>query len=193
MDKKANTQFPIHDLLASRWSPRSFDPEYILDDQQISTRMEAARWAPSCRGEQPWKFILFNKVNATMFSQALNCLSVSNQDWAMDAGLLVLTCTNRFYRHNQQENGYAHYDCGAAAENICLQATSMRLAAHQMGGFSKEKARDLTQVPSNYDILSFIAIGKPLSLGETRDELKERESAERTRLPLDEIYSFNKF
>ena len=46
MDKKANTQFPIHDLLASRWSPRSFDPEYILDDQQISTLMEAARWAP---------------------------------------------------------------------------------------------------------------------------------------------------
>ena len=111
----------------------------------------------------------------------------------MDAGLLVLTCTNRFYRHNQQENGYAHYDCGAAAENICLQATSMGLAAHQMGGFSKEKARDLTQVPSNYDILSFIAIGKPLSLDQTRAELKDRESAQRTRLPLDEIYSFNKF
>lgn len=193
MDKKANTQFPIHKLLTSRWSPRSFDPEYILDDQQISTLMEAARWAPSCRGEQPWKFILFNKANATMFSQALNCLSVSNQDWAMDAALLVLTCTNRFYRHNQQENGYAHYDCGAAAENICLQATSMGLAAHQMGGFSKDKARDLTQVPSNYDILSFIGIGKPLSLDQTRAELKDRESAERTRLPLEKIYSFNKF
>jgi nitroreductase len=155
--------------------------------------MEAARWAPSCRGEQPWKFILFNKSDATMFSQALNCLSVSNQDWAMDTALLVLTCTNRFYRHNQQENGYAHYDCGAAAENICLQATSMGLAAHQMGGFSKDKARELTQVPSNYDILSFVAIGKPLNLDETRDELKERESAERNRLPLQEIYSFNKF
>jgi len=193
MDKKADTNFPIHELLANRWSPRSFDPEYILEDQQINSLMEAARWAPSCRGEQPWKFILFNKSDAAMFSQALNCLSVSNQDWAMDTALLVLTCTNRFYRHNQQENGYAHYDCGAAAENICLQATSMGLAAHQMGGFSKDKARELTQVPSNYDILSFVAIGKPLSLGETRDELKERESAERNRLPLEEIYSFNKF
>ncbi|MGA1567787.1 MAG: nitroreductase family protein, partial [Methylophilaceae bacterium] len=71
MDKKADTNFPIHDLLANRWSPRSFDPEYILDDQQINSLMEAARWAPSCRGEQPWKFILFNKSDATMFSQAL--------------------------------------------------------------------------------------------------------------------------
>ena len=64
MDKKADTNFPIHYLLANRWSPRSFDPEYILEDQQINSLMEAARWAPSCRGEQPWKFILFNKSDA---------------------------------------------------------------------------------------------------------------------------------
>ena len=95
MEKKALTQAPIHDLIADRWSPRSFDPEFILGDDDIHSLMEAARWAPSCRGEQPWKFVLFSKSDATMFSQALNCLSVSNQDWAMDAALLIVTTTNR--------------------------------------------------------------------------------------------------
>ena len=193
MEKKALTQAPIHDLISDRWSPRSFDPEFIIGDDDIHSLMEAARWAPSCRGEQPWKFVLFSKSDATMFSQALNCLSVSNQDWAMDAALLIITTTNRYYRHNDQENGYAHYDLGAASENICLQATSIGLAAHQMGGFSKDDARELAQVPENYDILSVIAVGRPLDLEQTREELKEREGAARNRLPLEEIFSVNKF
>ena len=111
----------------------------------------------------------------------------------MDAALLIITTTNRYDRHNDQENGYAHYDLGAASENLCLQATSMGFAAHQMGGFSKDDARELAQVPENYDILSVIAIGRPLDLDQTREELKEREGAARIRLPLEEIYSVNKF
>jgi nitroreductase len=193
MEKKALTQVTINEVIASRWSPRAFDPQYILEDKQITSLMEAARWAPSCRGEQPWKFVLFNKSDATAFSQALNCLSVSNQDWAMDASLLILSCANPHYRHNGQENGYAHYDTGAASENICLQATSLNLAAHQMGGFSKDKAREVAHVPDNYDILSFIAIGKPLEMDQLREDQKERELNERSRLPLEQIFSFNQF
>jgi len=47
MKKKALTEAPIHDLIADRWSPRSFDPELILGDDDIHSLMEAARWAPS--------------------------------------------------------------------------------------------------------------------------------------------------
>jgi nitroreductase len=193
MEKKAQTKTSIHDLIASRWSPRAFDPEYIIEDSQIDALMEAARWAPSCRGEQPWRFVLFNKSDATAFAQALNCLSTSNQDWAMDSSLLILTCTNRFYRHNNQENGFAHYDLGSASENICLQSASMGLAAHQMGGFSNDNARELSRVPEKYDILSFIAVGKTLDINSIRSELIDREKAPRERLPLKDIFTYNKF
>ncbi|NCV54463.1 MAG: nitroreductase, partial [Betaproteobacteria bacterium] len=57
----------------------------------------------------------------------------------------------------------------------------------------KDDARELAQVPENYDILSVIAIGRPLDLEQTREELKEREGAARNRLPLEEIFSVNKF
>jgi nitroreductase len=193
MEKKADTSTAIDDLLADRWSPRAFNPEYLLNEDQIHSLLEAARWAPSCRGEQPWYFVLFNKSNATTFSQALNCLSVSNQDWAMDSSLLIVACANRYYRKDNSENFYAHYDVGAAAENICLQSTALGLAAHQMGGFDKAKVATLVNAPKNYDILSVIAIGLPEKDSKIRSDLMERECAERNRLQLDQIFNYEVF
>ena len=193
MKKKADTTSVIHDLLADRWSPRAFNPEYLLNEDQIHSLLEAARWAPSCRGEQPWYFVLFNKSNATTFSQALNCLTVSNQDWAMDASLLIVACANRYYKKDNSENFYAHYDVGAAAENICLQSTALGLAAHQMGGFDKAKVATLVNAPKNYDILSIIAIGLPEKESKIRPDLLERECAERNRLQLDQIFEYESF
>ena len=58
MKKKATTEVPINDVIAQRWSPRAFDPNYIIEDDSIKSLFEAARWAPSCYGDQPWQFYL---------------------------------------------------------------------------------------------------------------------------------------
>src|SRR5690348_18096842 len=46
MEKPAHAQFPIHELVARRWSPRAFDERPIGADL-LRTLFEAARWAPS--------------------------------------------------------------------------------------------------------------------------------------------------
>src|SRR5262245_52292607 len=46
MQKPANNQHPIHDLLRQRWSPRAFDPRSI-EPGKLQSLFEAARWAPS--------------------------------------------------------------------------------------------------------------------------------------------------
>ncbi|WP_435255996.1 nitroreductase family protein [Streptomyces althioticus] len=43
----ATTAAAVHPLLADRWSPRSFDATHILDDEELVSLLEAARWAPS--------------------------------------------------------------------------------------------------------------------------------------------------
>ena len=60
MQKPAITKVGINEVIAKRWSPRAFDPEFMLTSEIIDSLFEAARWAPSCFGDQPWKFILFN-------------------------------------------------------------------------------------------------------------------------------------
>jgi nitroreductase len=57
MEKPADTRFEIHDLLADRWSPRAFSSRAV-EAEKLRSLFEAARWAPSARNEQPWRFII---------------------------------------------------------------------------------------------------------------------------------------
>ena len=193
MKKLANTEVEIDRLLSERWSPRAFDPNFLIDDESIKSLMEAARWAPSCFGDQPWRFVLFKKSDATFWTKALNCLSVGNQNWAMDSSLLIAVCAHQNFEHNNESNRWAQYDTGAAAENICLQSTSLGLKAHQMGGFDSLKTKLLAAIPDDYDVMSFIAIGKCLEESEYNDEQRKKEMAPRKRKALKELYFINKW
>ncbi|MBT4571132.1 MAG: nitroreductase family protein [Nitrosomonadales bacterium] len=193
MKKLADTEVQIAPLIAERWSPRVFDPEFIMDENSVKSLLEAARWAPSCFGDQPWKFVIFHKKDASMWAKALNCLSVGNQNWAMDTSLLICVCANKNFKHNDNENKWAKYDSGAASENICLQSTYLGLAAHQMGGFDSDKIRNLANIPVEFDVVSFIAVGKPLAEDLLSNEQHEAEGAKRKRLKLSEIYFENEW
>ena len=80
-----------------------------------------------------------------------------------------------------------------ASENICLQSTYLGLAAHQMGGFDSDKIRNLANIPVEFDVMSFIAIGKPLAKNLMTNEQVEAEGTARKRLKLNEIYFENKW
>lgn len=189
MKKPATTQVPIHEIIANRWSGRAYNPNKPVTQAEETALLEAARWAPSCFGDQPWRFVVFNKEkNPQAWQAAFDTLAESNQTWAKNAPLLVLVCANTLFRHNGQPNRWASYDAGAATENLCLQATALRLVAHQMGGFSVDAARAAFNVPAQFELMAMVAIGHgdvPESLPE---DLQERQLAPRQRLPLGELF-----
>ena len=61
LEKNAITATPIHDLLNRRWSPRAFDKSKAVSRAQINALIEAARWAPSCNGDEPWRYLVWNR------------------------------------------------------------------------------------------------------------------------------------
>ena len=193
MKKNATTEVPINDVIAQRWSPRAFDSNHVITEDVIKSLFEAARWAPSCYGDQPWQFVLFQKKDATAWSRALNCLSVGNQNWAMDASILIVVCANQNFNHNNEPNRWAHYDSGAAAKNICLQATSIGLSAHQMGGFDQIKIRNLSNIPLEFDILACMVVGKSLDEVKLSKVQKDKELQARSRKLLKDIYFINEW
>ena len=193
MKKIATTEVPINEVIAERWSPRAFDSSYLIDEESIKSLFEAARWAPSCYGDQPWQYVLFKKEDATGWAGALNCLSIGNQDWAMDASIFIVVCANKNFNHNGEPNRWSQYDTGAASENICLQAASIGLAAHQMGGFDQEKIRNLSNIPLEFDILACMVVGKNLDESKLSQVQKEKETQVRSRKPLKDIYFINQW
>jgi nitroreductase len=188
-DKKIDTQEKINDLLAKRWSCRAFDANQPVSHEHIISLLEAARWAPSCFGEEPWRYIVCNKTkNENAWNNAFACLSEGNQSWAVNAPILILVLTNTLFSHNEQANRWAEYDTGAASMSICVQATSLGLMVHQMGGYDGKRAAELFSIPEQYKSMAMMSVGYQLAEDDISAEVMERESSERQRNPLDDQF-----
>lgn len=189
MHKPAATQVPIDATIATRWSGRAYDATKIVTHAQIVALLEAARWAPSCFGDEPWRFIVWDKnADAASWQQGFNCLVPGNQAWVQHAPVLILVCADSLFGHNQQANRWAQYDTGAAAENLCLQAASMGLMAHQMGGFDVNKTHEQFNIPTQYTPMAMISVGYAVDITTLSDEILARETAVRKRKPLTTLF-----
>jgi nitroreductase len=185
----AITRVPINGIIANRWSGRAYDPDKKVSQEQIIAMLEAARWAPSCYGDQPWRFIVWNRdTNPEGWQKAFDCLAPANQAWVKNTPVLFLVTAGSLFNHNGKENRWGQYDTGAAAENLCLQAASMGLMAHQMGGFDVDKARAAFTVPNEYALMSMLCVGYQADVSKLEGEAKERETAPRSRRALNELF-----
>jgi nitroreductase len=194
IQKPADTEQPIEKVLAERWSGRAYDATVPVSDEQVTALSEAARWAPSCYGEAPWRYLICNKfTDETAWQKALDALSPGNQDWAKNAPLLILAASAPDFSHNDKPNRWSGYDTGAASISLCLQATAMGLVSHQMGGFDAEKMRQSFAIPENIQLWAMIAIGHPAALDGLNEEQMERELKARERRPLEKQFFHGKW
>ncbi|MBL1202722.1 MAG: nitroreductase family protein [Nostoc sp. ZfuVER08] len=184
-EKLALNEYPVHDLIRSRWSPRAFAYSPVEEDKILSL-LEAARWAPSSYNYQPWNFILATKDNETEYNQLLNTLVEFNQGWAKNAPVLILAVA-RVRSDEGKTLRHAFHDVGLAIENLTIQATAFGLAVHQMAGFDADSARKEYQIPDDYEPVTALAVGYPGDPQSLGDGLRDRELAPRTRKPLQEF------
>jgi len=188
-NKEIETKATIHELIASRWSGRAYDSSRLLSREQIISLVEAARWAPSCFGDQPWRFIVFDKAtNQSAWEKALACLAEGNQSWAKDAPLLLLACADSVLSQNGKPNRWGQYDTGAASLNLCLQAAALGLMVHQMGGFDADKTETAFSIPEQFTPMAMMTVGYQLAEAAIPEDIKEREYNARARNTLDENF-----
>ncbi|MGI9297519.1 MAG: nitroreductase family protein [Gammaproteobacteria bacterium] len=189
MHKPAQTRAPIHPLQASRWSPRSFDVNKPVPEETRTAMAEAARWAPSCFGAEPWRFVFCDKyANPEAWRRMLECLAEGNRRWAKNAPLLVLVCAAKVFARDGKPNRHGQYDAGAAAFALVLEAEHHGLRCHQMGGFDPQAAVAAFNVPENFECMSVVAIGEQAGAERLETDLRERETAERARVPAGECF-----
>ncbi len=183
--KIANTDFPIHDLLARRWSARAFSTKTVEKSKLLSI-LEAARWAPSSRNEQPWRYVVFTDDNREKLDKARSILLEIN-NYAKRAPILICAITKRTYSDNGIYNRLHFHDLGAANENMFLESFNQGLIMHEMGGFNRDKARELFNIPDDYEVGIMIAIGYQDSHEILPERYREKANSPRERKPLSEI------
>lgn len=171
VNRKEKTNYPVDDLFIDRWSPQALSGEEI-DEKELMSLFEAARWAPSSFNNQPWRFIYCFR-GSDCWQDYLDLLTNSNKKWAKKAGALVIIASKKTFDDLDKRSRTHSFDTGAAWQNLALQASLNDLIAHGMEGFDYEQARDLANIPKGYSVEAMIAIGKPAPTKEKPNSRKK--------------------
>lgn len=191
MKKQAPVTYPIHSLIAERWSPRAYSEAEIPSDT-IKRLFEAARWAPSSSNDQEWRFIIGFKGDET-YQKIFDTLVEFNQLWAGEAPVLILACGDTISRKTGKFSPIFSYDVGQAVAMLSIQATHEGLFVHQMGGYDKKKAKELFDIPAEVEPLAVMSIGYPGDAEKLHPNLKPMEKAKRVRNNFDTFVFTKKY
>ena len=178
MIKQAPIELGLHELLQKRWSARSFDQKSISDDT-LRLLFQAAAWSSSSMNEQPWRFVYGNRGNTTHDTIA-SVLMPGNALWANSAPVLLAVFAKKEFQDGSG-NLHAWHDVGAACTSLLLQGVAIGIYGHQMGGFDRDKAKQVFAYSDEYDIVSIIALGYLGDPDALEEPFRTREATPRSR------------
>lgn len=166
-------EYPVEDLILTRWSPRAFS-EQEVSDQKLMSVFEAARWAPSSFNGQPWRFF-YARRGSKHWDEVVHLMGDFNQKWAGKAAVLLIIFSRKTFEHNDKPSRTHAFDCGAGWENLCLQARANGLITHGMAGFDYDRAHRFLGLSSTYEVHAMAALGYPGNPEDLPESMRERE------------------
>lgn len=183
--RRATTAVPIHDLLADRWSPRSYESDHEIADDQVTALLEAARWAPSAQNRQPRRFVV-GRRGSEVHAAIASAINNRNRVWAPRASLLILGLVERTGEDGVRQR-FAEYDLGQAIAHLSVQALQLGLFARQMGGFHPDVVVSALGLDARYEPFVTVAVGHATPTEELEPDFVERDTAPRERRDLDDL------
>ncbi len=161
------------EAIKTRRSIRKFKKDKV-PPRLLKEVLEAARWAPSARNSQPWRFIVI--ADEDLRRRVANATTAGKFLAEAPLGIAVAVDT-RATRHPAE-------DGAAATMNILLAAHALGLGACWIGSHGspyEEEVKRMLGIPEGWTLLSIIALGCP----------DERPASRR--LDLKELVYVNKF
>lgn len=175
MTNEDNNRVAAHDIdpiYLKRWSPRSFSDKDV-EQSTLNSLFEAARWAPSAANIQPWCFIFAKRQEDK--DSFLSFINDGNVTWCRYAPILIAVVSRRNWPKGDDTNPTHAFDTGTSWGFFALEAARRGLIAHAMGGFNREKAKDILDLPENYEVHAVVAVGYQGHKEQLDEKLYERE------------------
>ena len=160
-----------------------FDPDAVLDAEQLVAVLEAARWAATWGHRS--RSGSSSGCAATTPSREITELLKRGNRYAHAAGALIMVCIDE--GDDERTARYAAVDAGAAIAQLTIEAVSRGLVAHPMAGFNADGACEVFGIPAGVRPVAVVAVG---SLGDYENappEIVERDAQGRQRLPLEDV------
>ena len=146
------------DLIRARRSVRKFQAGKTVTRAQVDRLLEAAMLAPSACNSRPWEFVAVTRRDvldeiARIHPYAKMCETAA-------AAIVVVAVPQE-----GRPEGYFPQDCGAATQNILLEAVAMGLGTCWCGVYPRDERMaelaKLLHIPAPKIPFNVIAIGVP--------------------------------
>ena len=165
-----------------------------VDDKAVETVLEAARWAPSWKNKQCWRFVVVRQDKIK--NQLADALKGSKEgvpnpaDSAVrTAPVVIVACAeqgqsgyNRGQPGTDKGDYWYMFDVALATQNLTLAAHSLGLGTVHVGLFDAKQVAGILGVPPGFCVVEIIPLGYP-------DEAPEV----RSRKELSEIVFYDKY
>ena len=152
----------VLDPIKTRRSIRKFKPTPVTKEQ-TEALLEAAMLAPSACNTRPWRFIAI--TNREMLDKLAEAHDYGKMLKTAPLCIVVVALPKtQEGTKNGLAEGFFPQDCGAATQNILIQAEAMGLGSCWCGVLSKEgttkKVNAVLNVPEDEVPFCLIAIGE---------------------------------
>lgn len=156
----------LQECIRTRRSIRKFTDESV-SHELLEQVVSLAAWAPSWKNTQISRYLVIEDPEAlhTICEQYASfnariiggCKALIAQTFVKDR--------SGFERDGSfstdRAGGWQYYDCGIAAQTLCLAAHEAGLGTVIMGIFDRKGLEEYLQLPENQELMALIAIGHP--------------------------------
>ncbi len=146
----------VLNLSRNRQAVRRF-ADRMIPPEILARILECARYAPSAREDQPWRFIVVQDA----LTRHRIARAVFQGELIRTAPALVIGCA-RVHSNIAGSGRPSHpVDLAAATEAMVLAAADMSLATAWVTGFREGEIRDALAIPADVPVVTLLALGYP--------------------------------
>ena len=157
----------VKDCILTRRSVRKFLDKPV-DHATLEQVIATAAYAPSWKNTQISRYIAIED-RTVLDAICRDFLPEHNANIVSGAPMLIaqtfIKGRSGFERDGsyttQRKDGWQHYDCGIAAQTLCLAAHEAGLGTVIMGIFPHEELGAFLNVPEDQELMALIAVGYP--------------------------------
>ena len=158
------------EAIRARRSIRKFVPDIEVTDGQVHALLEAAMVAPSACNTRPWEFIVVRdrkKLDKIKEFHPYDMFETSH------LAIVIMALPEK--QMDPVSSGYYPQDCGAAAQNILIEAVAQGLGACWCGIYPKEHFIAEIKIILGIEGIPFciIAVGAPDEVPKARGFYEE--------------------
>lgn len=145
------------DLLAKRYSVRSYKPDPV-EDEKLQMVLEAARLAPTACNLQAFKILVIQTAG-----RQEELRRVYPKDWFVQAPYIlgIVRIQGADWVRRSDQKAYGDVDAGIVFEHLVLEAAELGLGTCWVGAFDPLAAVDVLKLESDWIPVAFTPLGYP--------------------------------